>query len=640
VKSAWWMAWLGIVSACAPEMPSRACSPGATQSCLCVDGRMGAQSCDDQGTRWGACSCQPLPIPPADAGPEPPTCSGTVCGGQCVDTNSDGEHCGSCGTACSSAQICVRGACMLTCGSSELACGQSCVNTRSNRSHCGGCGVACGANEDCVSGSCATRCAAGQTSCSGACVDLQRDSRNCGMCGTVCGATQQCAAGVCVMTMSTVRVEWTFPGLWRWEGATDTWLPNYVTHLMGVRPPVSHDLELELACASVTNSGSSDQRVDVELRVPSFGSPVMQSAMVQAGTTTRICPTPAFSSALRSARAEQPGTLELYARLPDGSEVSRAMRPFTATPGNAVLWGGVSSREAMGRLATVLVTPNDPTVLSLRPSVERRSVFPGGFGGGAPYDRAAYSRSHTIAVGAWAAESMFLRAGTRVAWRTITVSGGSSADIDVYAFTSDQFVAWRDRGGTSAVSVARDQLSGATGSFLAPSDGWYVLAFYNTRDNFVSRSITWTRTNTGYDVARDALSTIFAELRARGVTYTNLSASYFTGWQNVRRPAESLTMRTANCIDGALLFASVLEGAGLHPYLYLVPGHAYVGVRMGPAADDFILPIETTMVGTGQSVDEAIDCALGGCPGDVAMPRHLISVTEARMAGIRPIPTS
>ena len=191
-----------------------------------------------------------------------------------------------------------------------------------------------------------------------------------------------------------------------------------------------------------------------------------------------------------------------------------------------------------------------------------------------------------------------------------------------------------------AISVSRDQVSGSSGSFVAPADGWYVLVLFNTNDNLVARSVTWTRTNTGYDVARDALVAIFSELRARGITYTHLSNSYFTGWQNIRRPAESLSMRTANCIDGALLFASLLEGAGLHAHLFLVPGHAYVGVRMGPADDDFVLPIETTLVGSAQTADDAISCALGTCPTDVAEPRYTISVTDARRAGIRPVPSS
>jgi hypothetical protein len=341
---------------------------------------------------------------------------------------------------------------------------------------------------------------------------------------------------------------------------------------------------------------------------------------------------------LRSLRAEQPGSLEVYARLADGTEVSRAMRPFTATASNAVLWGRVADIEAMGELSTVFVTPNDPAVAGLRPAVEARSIFPGGFGGGAPYERANYLRNDTLSGGFYLSEFFYLRRGSRVSWQLQSVTGSGSPAVDVYAFTIDQFVAWRDSGGTMAVSVARDQRTGATGSFVAPSDNGYVFVLFN-RSGSPSRTVVWTRSNTGYDVARDALSAIFLELRARGMRYTNLATSYFVGWQNVRRPAESLAMRTANCIDGTFLFASILESAGMRPYIVLVPGHAFVAVAMGPDPDDPLMPIETTMVGSAATADEAIWCALGDCPGNRAMPRFDIDVTAARRAGIRPIPT-
>ena len=35
----------------------RVCEPGETQLCHCSDGSVGAQTCNDAGTRWGACEC-------------------------------------------------------------------------------------------------------------------------------------------------------------------------------------------------------------------------------------------------------------------------------------------------------------------------------------------------------------------------------------------------------------------------------------------------------------------------------------------------------------------------------------------------------------------------------------------------------
>jgi hypothetical protein len=102
------------------------------------------------------------------------------CGGGCVDTNTDPMHCGSCGTACATGQICVLGVCTAVdagvmcgtaadCMASQLCCGGRCV--ASDRKNCGVCGTVCSAGtQDC---------------CSDRCVDLS-DDRNCGKCGNVC----------------------------------------------------------------------------------------------------------------------------------------------------------------------------------------------------------------------------------------------------------------------------------------------------------------------------------------------------------------------------------------------------------------------------------------------------------------------
>jgi hypothetical protein len=47
--------------------------------------------------------------------------------------------------------------------------------------------------------------------------------------------------------------------------------------------------------------------------------------------------------------------------------------------------------------------------------------------------------------------------------------------------------------------------------------------------------------------------------------------------QRVRVPREALADRSANCIDGTVLVASLLEGISLNPAIVIVPGHAFVG---------------------------------------------------------------
>ncbi len=90
----------------------------------------------------------------ADSGP---TCEGslTLCGEACVDTTSDGAHCGGCNNACPAGQVCSAGACVTGgCPAGQVECNQGCVDTATNALHCGECGAACMAGQTCVGGVC------------------------------------------------------------------------------------------------------------------------------------------------------------------------------------------------------------------------------------------------------------------------------------------------------------------------------------------------------------------------------------------------------------------------------------------------------------------------------------------------------
>lgn len=73
---------------------------------------------------------------------------------------------------------------------------------------------------------------------------------------------------------------------------------------------------------------------------------------------------------------------------------------------------------------------------------------------------------------------------------------------------------------------------------------------------------------------------IFEALKAEELTYVNSLASFGSGaevqTQRVRLPREALQYRSANCIDGTVLMASVLEFASLNPGIAVVPGHAFL----------------------------------------------------------------
>ena len=76
----------------------------------------------------------------ADTGCTPPQ---SLCGGVCVDTASSRSHCGECGRACATGEICASGVCSAFCAAPLLLCGGVCLDPQTDPENCGGCGVVC-----------------------------------------------------------------------------------------------------------------------------------------------------------------------------------------------------------------------------------------------------------------------------------------------------------------------------------------------------------------------------------------------------------------------------------------------------------------------------------------------------------------
>ncbi|MFB6372875.1 MAG: CAP domain-containing protein [Bradymonadaceae bacterium] len=83
------------------------------------------------------------------------------------------------------------------CSNDKTMCDGECVDLQSNIDHCGQCGNACGAGGFiCSSGAC--QCIkSGYTNCDGKCLNLQTDSQNCGACGNACAGGERCEKGTC-----------------------------------------------------------------------------------------------------------------------------------------------------------------------------------------------------------------------------------------------------------------------------------------------------------------------------------------------------------------------------------------------------------------------------------------------------------
>lgn len=151
----------------------------------------------------------------------------------------------------------------------------------------------------------------------------------------------------------------------------------------------------------------------------------------------------------------------------------------------------------------------------------------------------------------------------------------------------------------------------------------------------------------GYDDLSEEERTARTKLQAKalynavkdvGISYVSTTLSFAPMYaQRVKLPYESVEQRSGNCIDGAVLFASLFESLEMEPIIIIVPGHAFVGVRSYPDTNEFVF-IETTMVGTS-SFEDAQDY------GDEEFTENLDAgtleyyyVKDYREIGITPFP--
>ena len=104
---------------------------------------------------------------------------------------------------------------------------------------------------------------------------------------------------------------------------------------------------------------------------------------------------------------------------------------------------------------------------------------------------------------------------------------------------------------------------------------------------------------------------IFDALKTEEILYINSLVAFSPDegarLQRVRLPRECLEDREANCIDGTLLFASLLEAISLNAAIVIVPQHAFVAWQSSPDGKDWKY-LETTRIGDS-TFDEACTIA-------------------------------
>jgi hypothetical protein len=99
---------------------------------------------------------------------------------------------------------------------------------------------------------------------------------------------------------------------------------------------------------------------------------------------------------------------------------------------------------------------------------------------------------------------------------------------------------------------------------------------------------------------------LYDALKQRQIAYVHSVISYGTPkgafMQRTRLPRETLALKSANCLDAAVLMASLIEGVSLNPALVLVPGHAFVAWQGTPGVDNWRY-LEVAMTGSSSFAD-------------------------------------
>lgn len=106
--------------------------------------------------------------------------------------------------------------------------------------------------------------------------------------------------------------------------------------------------------------------------------------------------------------------------------------------------------------------------------------------------------------------------------------------------------------------------------------------------------------------------------------------------ERVRMPHVSLSQSSANCIDAAVMYASLFENLGMDSTVVIVPGHAYAGVRVAAGSSKFLM-IDVALTGRATFAD-AVASAEAGMARHVPSTVTQVMVEQARSVGIYPMP--
>ncbi len=189
-------------------------------------------------------------------------------------------------------------------------------------------------------------------------------------------------------------------------------------------------------------------------------------------------------------------------------------------------------------------------------------------------------------------------------------------------------------------------------AWVTPRDPVVEAIISKAKQRMDGNAFTGYQKNSSQSV-RDQMEAIFNELRNLGLSYVDSSIDFgkAKASQRVRLPRTSIRDKQANCIDISVLLASCYENIGLEPIIFLVPGHAFLGVVITPG-ENKVYFIDATIIGRSKldSVKDSLinldivttfDAAIKNGTalylkyqktGDI----KVINIKECREMGVRP----
>lgn len=144
------------------------------------------------------------------------------------------------------------------------------------------------------------------------------------------------------------------------------------------------------------------------------------------------------------------------------------------------------------------------------------------------------------------------------------------------------------------------------GAFVTPNDPTVMAFLSNVRAAHPEHQLVGYQT--GAPGVEAQVRAIYTALKAANVSYVNSTIAFSpedgTRVQRVRLPAETLVTPNANCLDGTVLFASLIEAMSMNAAIVTMPGHAIVAWEMTKNGGDWDY-LDTTLIG-GHDFEAAV----------------------------------